>query len=67
MRKAAETSERRFAEDTPFHDLAGFFASGSSNKLEARLRDSDMDLYRSRIASLLNAEDVAWLEYGGVR
>ena len=67
MRKAAETSERRFAEDTPFHDLAGFFASGSSNKWEARLRDSDMDLYRSRIASLLNAEDVAWLEYGGVR
>ena len=46
MRKAAETSERRFAEETPFHDLAGFFASGSSNKWEGRLADADMDLYR---------------------
>lgn len=64
MRKAVETSERRFHKDTPFRDLADFFESGSSNKWQGRLSDADMAAYAKRIGELLPADDVAWLEWG---
>ena len=64
MRKAAETSERRFHADTPFHDLANFFASGSSDKWVGRVSDADMAAYASRIGELLPPDDVTWLERG---
>jgi len=64
MRKATEGSDRRFHEDTPFHDLADFYASGTSNKWEGRLPDDDLADYAERIAALLPADDVAWLEWG---
>ncbi len=38
MRKVAETSEMRFHESSPFLDQTKFFASGTSNKWEGRLR-----------------------------
>lgn len=67
MRKAAEKSERRFHEDTAFHDLATFYASGTSNKWEGRLAPSDMEAYAARLAELLPAEEAAWLEWGDRR
>ncbi len=67
MRQAVETSERRFHEDTPFHDLAGFYASATSNKWEGRLPASDVDDYAKRIAQLLPAQDISWLEWGDRR
>ena len=67
MRKAAESSKRRFGEETPFRDFADFFASGTSNKWEGRLHDLDMDAYKRRIAEVLPPEEVAWLEWGEKR
>lgn len=64
MRKAVEQSDRRFHEDTPFHDLANFYASGMSNKWEGRVSDNLMADYSARIAEVLPPEDVAWLEWG---
>lgn len=67
MRKAAEQSTRRFAPETPFHDMADFYASGTSGKWRGRLTEEDMAAYAARIAELLPAEDVAWLEWGDRR
>ena len=67
MRKAVEASERRFHKDTPFHDLADFYNSGSSGKWDERLTESDMQDYAERIAALLPPEDVAWLNWGDLR
>lgn len=67
MRKAVETSERRFHDDTPFRDLAEFYNSGSSGKWEGRLTEADMQDYRARIAALLPADDIAWLNWGDRR
>ena len=67
MRKAMETSERRFHEDTPFHDLADFYHSASSGKWLGRLTTEDMDDYAARIGDMLPAEDVAWLNWGDRR
>ncbi|WP_170476253.1 sulfotransferase domain-containing protein [Ruegeria arenilitoris] len=64
MRKAVESSERRFHKDTPFHDLADFFSSGTSNKWEGRISPEEMETYSRRIRSLLPAEEVTWLENG---
>ena len=64
MRKASENSERRFHKDTPFHDLADFYASGTSGKWHGRLTERDMADYSARFAELLPPEDVAWLEWG---
>lgn len=64
MRKSVETSERRFHKDTPFRDLADFYASGTSNKWEGRLTVEDMAAYSRRIAELLPPGDVDWLEWG---
>jgi hypothetical protein len=64
MRKAVESSDRRFHEDTPFHDLADFFASGTSNKWEGRISDADLAAYTGRINELLPSDEVAWLEWG---
>lgn len=60
-------SERRFHKDTPFHDLADFYNSGSSDKWEGRLTATDMDDYAARIAGLLPLDDVAWLNSGDRR
>ena len=67
MRKAVETSERRFHKDTPFRDLADFYASGTSNKWEGRLSADDLASYSKRINSLIPPDDVAWLEWGDQR
>jgi len=67
MRNAVETSERRFHEDTPFHDLADFYNSGSSGKWEGRLTAADMDAYTARMAELLPSDDAAWLNWGDRR
>lgn len=64
MRKAVATSERRFHADTPFHDLADFFSSGSSGKWEGRLTGDDMEAYADRLAALLPEADAAWLNWG---
>lgn len=64
MRRAAEASERRFHPDTPFHDLADFYASGTSQKWHGRLTEADMADYAARLAALLPAEEAAWLEWG---
>jgi hypothetical protein len=67
MRKAVEASETRFHESSPFHDQASFFASGTSNKWESRLSGEDIDRYSELCASLLSAEDAAWLNWGDQR
>ncbi|MDG4647859.1 sulfotransferase domain-containing protein [Roseibacterium sp. SDUM158017] len=67
MRKAVETSERRFQEDGPFHDLADFYNSGSSGKWEGRLTAAEMDDYAARIGGMLPPDDVAWLNWGDRR
>lgn len=64
MRKAVETSERRFHKDSPFRDLAHFYAEGTSNKWEGRLTAEDMAAYAARLAELLPPADAAWLEWG---
>jgi hypothetical protein len=64
MRAAVETSERRFHKDTPFHDLADFYASGTSKKWEGRLTEKDMAAYSERISEFLPRDDIAWLEWG---
>lgn len=67
MRKAAETSEMRFHESSPFNDQANFFASGTSNKWAGKMSENDIDRYSDRLASLLSPEDAAWLNWGGQR
>lgn len=67
VRKVAEASESRFHEGSAFHDEAGFYASGTSNKWETRLTDEDMAAYAARIETLLPPEDVAWLNWGEQR
>lgn len=67
MRKVAEASEMRFHETSAFVDQAKFFASGTSNKWEGRLRDEDLTRYAERCASLLSPEDAAWLNWGDRR
>ncbi|MGR3614764.1 MAG: sulfotransferase domain-containing protein [Paracoccaceae bacterium] len=67
MRKVVEQSDRRFHEDSPFHDLADFYASGTSNKWEGRLTEEDMRAYSSRMSEFLSAEDIRWLENGSGR
>lgn len=64
MRKSVEQSDRRFHKDTPFHDLADFYASGTSGKWNGRLTEQDMADYSARIAELLPPDDVHWLENG---
>lgn len=64
MRSEAEQNERRFHEESPFHDQANFFASGTSNKWENRLGQQDLNAYDTRIASLLPPADLAWLQWG---
>lgn len=64
MRKAAEASETRFHESSPFIDHANFFASGTSNKWEGRLTAEDIGRYSNLCASLLSPEDAAWLNWG---
>ncbi|MFC6640302.1 sulfotransferase domain-containing protein [Sulfitobacter sediminilitoris] len=64
MRKAVEISEMRFHESSPFNDQANFFASGTSNKWEGKLSETDIDRYSDRLASLLSPEDEAWLNWG---
>lgn len=56
--------------DCGFRDrnaMAKFFASGTSNKWEGRLTDSDFAAYSARIETLLDAEDVAWVNWGDRR
>ncbi len=67
MRKASESSERRFHKDTPMHDLADFYASGSSGKWEGRLTQDDMAAYDARMAELFAPDDIAWLNWGDRR
>jgi aryl sulfotransferase len=67
MRKVIEDSDTRFAESSPFHDQAGFFASGTSNKWEGRLTSADLDRCAEKITSLVSAEDVAWINWGDRR
>ena len=64
MRKAVAQSDRRCHEDSPFHDLARFYASGTSNKWAGRVSDALMADYAARIAELLPPEEVSWLEWG---
>ncbi|MCC1491693.1 sulfotransferase domain-containing protein [Cognatishimia sp. F0-27] len=64
MRAATERSERRFHKETPFHDLADFYHSGSSGKWEGRLTADDMEAYEARMAALFAPEDVQWLNWG---
>ena len=64
MRKAMEISEMRFHESSPFNDQANFFASGTSNKWEGKLSETDINRYSDRLASLLSPEDAAWLNWG---
>lgn len=64
MRKEAEVSDERFGDASPFLDQAKFFASGTSNKWEGRLTQSDLNAYDARIQSLLPAEDLDWLNWG---
>ncbi len=64
MCKAAESCERRFDKDTPFHDLADFYSSGSSGTWEGRLTADDVQDYAVRTAGvLLTPKDVAWLHW----
>jgi aryl sulfotransferase len=67
MREAAKASDTRFGNDASFHDMASFFASGTSNKWEGRLTDSDLAAYTARVETLLDAEDVAWINWGDRR
>jgi hypothetical protein len=67
MRKAVEPTDRRFSEDSPFHDMLKFFASGTSKKWEGRLTDGDLAEYTACIEMLLSAEDVAWVHWGDKR
>ncbi len=64
MRKAVEASDMRFHKDASMHDLANFYASGSSNKWEGRLTAEDMAAYDARMAELFAPEDIAWLNWG---
>ncbi len=64
MRKAAEDSEMRFDANTVFHDLADFYASGTSNKWEGRLTEDDMAAYAARLAELVEPQEAAWLQWG---
>ena len=64
MRKAVETSERRFHKDTPFHDLAMFYASGSSGKWDGKLTARDMQAFDEKLATLLPPEEAHWLCWG---
>ncbi|WP_298835815.1 sulfotransferase domain-containing protein [uncultured Roseobacter sp.] len=64
MRRVAEQSEKRFHEESPFKDMADFFASGTSNKWEGRLSDADIATYTDRCAELLSPEEACWLNWG---
>ena len=67
MRKAAEISEKRFDENSSFHDDAKFFDAGSSNKWEGKLVSESLSRYMERCASLMSPEDAAWLNWGSQR
>ena len=47
-----------------FQNEAEFFSSGTSNKWEQYLSANDIENYNRRIAQLLPAREVAWLEWG---
>lgn len=64
MRQAAENHPKRFHEDSALVDYAAFFNSGSSNKWEGRVSDTDMAAYHDRIAEFLSPKDIAWLHHG---
>ena len=49
-----------------FTDPAAFFASGTSEKWKGQLNTLQLEQYRSRISSLLEPSDVAWIENGGL-
>lgn len=49
---------------TIFRDKAEFFSMGSSNKWEKQLSQDEVKMYQDRIAELLPAENVYWLENG---
>lgn len=67
MREVVEASDTRFSEDSPFRDMAKFFASGTSNKWEGRLTDGDLADYATRVETLVSPEYVAWLHWGDKR
>ncbi|MEM7318697.1 MAG: sulfotransferase domain-containing protein, partial [Pseudomonadota bacterium] len=67
MRAVIETSDERFGDNVPFHDMAKFYDSGTSNKWKGRLSDKDMAAYASRFAELMPADDIAWFEWGDRR
>ncbi len=64
MRQAAEDSEKRFHESSPFADHAKFFASGTSNKWEGRLSPEEVERYEDRFRTLLPSKDAKWLNWG---
>jgi hypothetical protein len=50
-----------------FKNEAEFFSSGTSNKWEQYLSAKDIENYNRRIAQLLPAKDVTWLEWGNTK
>jgi aryl sulfotransferase len=50
-----------------FKNEAEFFSSGTCNKWEQYLAAKDIDSYNNRVAQLLPAAEVTWLEWGSAR
>jgi hypothetical protein len=62
--KNAAAKHIRKEEESPFKDELSFFKSARSGKWQGRLNSSQMEIFRRRLATLVEPDDAEWLCWG---